>query len=336
MNNKAYYPYMDNLDGGGGLGSKPESGNTKSGIDELEKKLALLESANRNLKEQLRLKQDEIKNLESKIEELRFLYSQSEKSLGYYDKYFKTVGDVYSVARECADGIVKRAENKASDILSKLEGKVTEELEKSLQLSKKAHTRLVETLSVLISQLQITYNEINSLNTKIESVPDLIRPVLNSKQDLLDEIKGDVEDYHKRSLEIIAGAQRAEQAINIMDEKAGQKGEQDHSDSLGYDGSKSDRIMEPVIDKDIQAKTQNMSASRRRMTLLEQEKLRRKMDAESRKDKIEQPETVEEKTEEKGETMPKSDIISDSGEFIDRKRRASVKDILDKYRNHNF
>lgn len=336
MNNKAYYPYMDSSNGAGGLGYKPESQNSKSEIDELKKKLALLESANRNLKEQLRLKQDEIKNLESKIEELRFLYRQSEKSLGYYDQYLKTVGDVYSVARECADGIVKRAENKANDILSKLEEKVAEDLERSLQLSKKVHTRLVETLSVLIGQLQITYNEVNSLSTEIESVPELLQPVLNSKQELLDEIKGDVEDYHKRSLEIIAGAQRAEQAINIVDENIAQKSQVGNPDDLTYYGSKSDRIIEYETNKDIHAGTQNLSARRRRMTLLEQEKLRRKMEAESRKNQIEQPEIIEEKPEKKDEAGPKSDIAIDGGALINRKRRTSVKELLDKYRTQNF
>lgn len=308
----------------------------------LQDKLVALELTNRSLNEQLLLKKLEINRLEAQIEELRFLYNQSLNSRRYYDQYLDTVGEVYAVACECADSIVNRAENKAKEILSRVEEKAREELDKPLQETEKIRARLTGTISELIENLQNTYNEINLFCSEVETAPQSIEHILDSQQ-LISEIREDVEQYQKRSRAILAQAKQSKNSLPEIAENLQQENICRVTDTIPDTMIQSEPKKQAQPDYKPTEKveeTTNRNGTKRRMTLLEQEKLRRKQEiqAQEQKENKKSVAPVKEEVEDSaGENGSKDhDNRHQNPRSLNKNRRTNVKDLLEKYKNYQL
>jgi regulator of replication initiation timing len=322
----------------------------------LRKKLSAMELSNRTLNENLLAKQFEIRELQSQLEELRVLYQDSISARREYDKYLDTVGQVYSVACESADSIVMRAEKSARKILEELEVKTKQtrdNSEKTLLLLRKMRERLSDSLPALIKNLQNAYQEAESFYASVESVPESFGNMLSAQQLALADIKNQMEEYHQRSRSIMDGAMCSEGNVSVTESN-----EKTLSGLRDEDYSKTATAtpvspVPPETPEPLQESEPLTEAvreerprveGRSRMTLLEQEKLRRRKEMEAlAKLHAEAAAPAAEQTEEQP-PAPAAEItrasVPDSqpepSATADRKRRTNVKDLLDKYKNYQL
>ena len=311
--------------------------------DALRKRLTAMELTNRTLNQSLLAKQYEIRQLQSQIEELKRLYNDSISAKREYDKYLDTVGEVYSLACESADSIVQRAEQNARTIIANLEAKISrerEEAEKSQMFVREMREGLVHSLSDLIHNLQNAYWEADSFYATLEAAP---HSFYDAQQLALADIKNQSNGYYERSRAIVGGALQSQE----------RRGFSTSGDPAKIENTAvtipSPDITQPqysapqpeMVAADVAAQSRDDEASdaqspqseqRTRMTLLEQEKLRRKQESQA----LEQEGTEGSTSVAKSEN---SQTVEPSGEPTARdnkKRRTNVKDLLEKYKNYQL
>ena len=316
-----------------------ENNHLRSDNEALRNSLSALELSNRTLNENLLAKQFEIRQLELQLEELRMLYQDSVSARREYDRYLDTVGQVYSVACESADSIVKRAEKSAQEILNDLEKKTSlarESAEKSVMTVKTMRDRLAGSLSGLMENIQHAYREVNEFLSLAESVPQSFEDMLLSQNQILKDIQSEMDSYMKRSRQIIADSERADEDSETA------------ASAAVPDKPKADEYIPSVLSPGLPASEQPKTEPEDLLKLMEQERFRSKQETEAWA-QIKQeaaaavPSAEREPTAQKPEPIPvketddppKSNPAAPQPEqpAIPQRRRTNVKDLLEKYRN---
>lgn len=180
----------------------------------LQNNVHTLESANRFLNEELLAKQSEIRRLKVQVEELRLLHEESTAARREYDRYLDTVGQVYMVACESADSIVSRAEKNARKILDermKESEAVRYDAEKPLRTMQALRDSLSESLGTMMATVQRSFSEMDTWMLSAETAsPAFPSPSsLETHRQGIAEIEEDLNSYYQRSRAIIAESEQA-------------------------------------------------------------------------------------------------------------------------------
>lgn len=336
--------------------------------EQLRRTVSSLESANRTLNENLLANQYEIRRLSAQIEELKTLYQDSVSARREYDRYLDTVGQVYSVACESADSIIKRAEKSARDMLSVLEGKTKrarENAEKTMLMAKSMHNYLADTYPALVENIKRAFQEVDSFMSSVQTVPQSFDNMLAAQTQALLEIQNEMEEYRKRSRSIIEDAERSGITGNIAPAPVSAQLIQPEPETPEL----SSPYMPPIslqseYSPSVSAKPygrQSQYEPHSRMTLLEQEKIRRQEEMKAAQSTAQDTEQYKAQDPKKDSVLaddnkpeqapvpqaappavpdPKQEVNQNDVDQPEkqnlRRRRTNVKDLLDKYKNYQL
>lgn len=331
--------------------------------EQLRKTVNSLEITNRTLNENLLANQYEMRQMKAQIEELKTLYKDSITAKQEYDKYLDTVGQVYSVACESADNIVKRAEKSAHEILSVLEAKIKharENAEKTMVMTRSIHDSFANSIPALIENIKLTFQEVDSFMSSVETVPNSFDNMFEAQNQAFSEIQTEIEEYRRNSRSLIEGAECS--GIKSVSPAPEQPISQAVKPARTAILSPTPNMPSAALPNDYKPSVSTYRTYEKpphdephsRMTLLEQEKMRRRQEELQTKQVTadtdsNHPATMDDKNQEQ---MSSPDITSidvpatQPSESQDNtiiaakqtngRRRTNVKDLLDKYKNYQL
>lgn len=158
------------------------------------------------LKNEVLTKGNEARRLESELEDLKQQYEHSVSIQKEYDRYLKTVGQVYMVACDGADKIVDQAEAGAREMIGNLSDSVEtarEHTENAAVSVRAAREKLADALPDLLETINGTFRRIDDFLSMANRVPESYTNELGWQQKTLDRMGRELEEFKRSSQEVI-------------------------------------------------------------------------------------------------------------------------------------